>query len=80
MIPKIGDIVHLRLLNPSNGTEFAPAIVTRVWSNIDTRNGPSCVNVTSFPDNAAAQLFTSVPLYDQWEDAPAGLAAWWPKP
>lgn len=38
MKPTVGRIVHYQ-----NGNIFAPAIVTRVWSD-------TCVNLTAFPD------------------------------
>lgn len=55
MFPRVGDIVIAH--GPpvaSNGTDQAPAIVTRVWSQ-------HCVNLTAFPDGTPApKAFTSV--------------------
>jgi hypothetical protein len=54
MNPTIGRIMHvIGVPATGNGTDIAPAIVTRVWSE-DT------VNVTVFPDAAAPVPATSV--------------------
>lgn len=84
MIPTIGRIVIVRHPSArSNGAETAPATVTRVWKGVDTRNEPSMVNITAFPDLSPAIGIGSVTLYDTEEEAnavvgPLGAAAWWP--
>lgn len=51
--PTVGRIVHVAM-DPkrNNGSDFAPAIITRVWSR-------TCVNVTIFPDAADPFMKTS---------------------
>lgn len=68
----------------SNGADVAPAIITRVWSDSDTDNGPVCVNAVAFPDAAQGTASTnSVPLYKDKAHADASgnpdYAAWWPE-
>lgn len=73
--PTIGRIVHV--VGPSaasNGADAAPAVITRVWSD-------RTVNVTLFPDAAVPAVASSVPLFEDEEDARAMLpsyAAFWP--
>lgn len=90
MKPTIGRIV-IALGGPvvSNGTNVAPAIITRVWSDRDTREedqdaAPILINATAFPDMAGAQILSSTRLFDTKEQAekayePGGPAvAYWP--
>lgn len=59
----------------NNGSDVAPAIITRVWSD-------SLVNIRVMLDSAASPLWkTSVALFDTEEDAArefTGHYAWWP--
>lgn len=53
-MPHLGEILlvtHSDIY--SNGSEVAPAIVTRVWSF-------DCVNLTVFPDQGGPKLLSSV--------------------
>jgi hypothetical protein len=53
-MPKLGEILlvtHSDIC--SNGSDRAPAIVTRVWSL-------GCVNLTVFPDMGSPKLLSSV--------------------
>jgi hypothetical protein len=80
--PAIGRIVHL--IGPyanSNGSDVAPAIITRVWSD-------TMINVTAFPDCAAPQTVTSVKLVEDEATAsdinaqaeyPQSVAFWPPR-
>lgn len=73
MKPSVGRIVHV-LVDPAdnNGTDVAPAIITRVWSD-------SMVNVKVLLDATAEQWQTSVNLYSERPTDPAlTRAAWWP--
>lgn len=58
----------------SNGSDLAPALITRVWSGEDTRNQPVMVNCTAQPDLAGNQHIGSVMLYDTEEEALAARA------
>ena len=56
MQPSVGRIVHV-LVDPrqNNGTDVAPGVVTRVWSD-------TCVNLRVLLDGPDVQWLTSVPL------------------
>lgn len=65
----IGRMVVLHNLF-SNGSNDQPAMITRVWSDRDTRDGPVAVNLTVFLDAVATpQLRSSVMLFDTAEQA-----------
>lgn len=78
--PSIGRIVHVvGVQATSNGTDVAPAVITRVWSD-------EMVNCTVFPDCAAPVPATSVRIVED-ETAARALsdgkdytitAAFWP--
>ncbi|MDP3460211.1 MAG: hypothetical protein Q8S09_13145 [Hyphomonas sp.] len=56
MKPSVGQIVHFASSDPKetgNGAPFAPAMITRVWSD-------NCVNLTVFRDFDTPLLKTSV--------------------
>lgn len=89
MKASIGRIVVL-IGHSSNGTDEHPAIITRAWSEHDTRDGPVSVNLTVFPDfvapdERAARPYSSVMLFDTREEAEAakaqqsGPVAYWPE-
>lgn len=70
--PSLGRIV-LTFLTPeeNNGSEVAPALITRVWSD-------DMVNVTVFPDAEYGPVRrTSVRLVDS-QPSESGPACWWP--
>ena len=54
----------------SNGTDVAPAIVTRTWG--ENSDDSWTVNATTFPDNAPARPVSSIRLYADREAALAG--------
>lgn len=69
--PTVGRHVHV-LVDPSsnNGSDVAPAIITRVWS-------PSSINARVFHDIAGSSTIdglTSIPLHADEETARAHLA------
>ncbi|WP_326829693.1 hypothetical protein OIE13_06025 [Streptosporangium sp. NBC_01810] len=82
--PSIGRIVHV-IVDPAknNGTDIAPAIITRVWSETPDS---WCVNYKIFYDGEAAPGYTtSAYLFENEEAArtsaePAipGSRAFWP--
>jgi hypothetical protein len=82
MTPSPGRIVLVRGIQAnSNGSDVAPAIITRAWSN-------DLVNVLVFPDCAAPVPATSVALVDDEAAAralqdskeyPATVAYWPPR-
>lgn len=65
----------------SNGSDRAPAIITRVWNDQDTQAGPVAVNLTAFTDLDTPKLLGSVLVYETEEAAgdPGTYAvAYWP--
>lgn len=78
--PSVGRIVHAVLASKVNGTDIAPAVITRVWEQND--DGSWNVNITTFPD--ASQHFlvmSSSRLFADEDGARAHLpsfAAFWP--
>ncbi|MES2347044.1 MAG: hypothetical protein V4641_05675 [Pseudomonadota bacterium] len=65
-----------------NGTDRAPAVITRVWNDTDTRNGPAMVNATMFCDLSTPQVVGSMPLFDdeaQADAANTAPVAFWPE-
>lgn len=83
--PSIGRIVTaVGFLARSNGTDEAPAIITRVWG--EHPDGGWTVNATIFRDNAAENCASSVVLFDNAEAARTsmgsnelGTALHWPE-
>jgi hypothetical protein len=78
----LGRIVIVRVAGANfNGTDVAPAIVNRVWSDRDTSEGPVAVNLIVLPDCAPPANYTSVHIYDDEESALAlcaGTVGWIP--
>ncbi len=80
----IGCIVHVKgAIVTSNGTDVAPAIVTRVWAPHDTLDAPVMVNCTAFLDLSGPQHLGSVMVYDTEEEALShydgrSAVAYWP--
>lgn len=82
MKPSVGRIVHL--IGPhanSNGTDVAPAIITRVWSD-------DMINATVFPDCGVPHSVTSVKFVEDEATAadinaqapyPQNVAYWPPR-
>lgn len=66
----------------ANGTDMAPAVINRVWS--EDENGVATVNATLFQDCGSAQCISSAKLYQTEEEARASLqhdtmtALFWP--
>ena len=68
----------------ANGTDVAPALITRVWSQRD--DGAWCVNATVFPDaSTLIRALTSAYLFDDEkaareavEENPHSTALFWP--
>jgi hypothetical protein len=78
--PSVGRIVHAVLASPYNGSDIAPAMVTRVWEQRE--DGSWSVNLTAFPDYSQHfLLMSSTRLFDTEEQAREHLpsfAAFWP--
>lgn len=73
MKPSVGRIVHA-IVDPAmnNGSDVAPAIVTRVWSD-------TLVNVKVILDSAGADLCqTSVALFEERPANEVKRAVFWP--
>ena len=68
--PSIGRIVHV-LVDPktNNGSDTAPAMITRVWSD-------ECVNLRVLRDNhpGPEEWLTSMSLYDSLEALESAVA------
>jgi len=63
MRPSIGRVLHVvGAPATSNGVDIAPAIVTRVWSDM-------LINCTVLPDGGAPVPATSVPLVASEDEA-----------
>lgn len=73
MKPSVGRIVHV--YHPDvkdNGASFAPAIITRVWSD-------DCINVTAFPDCGTQKILTSLLPYHFGNEVDGEKVGWaWP--
>lgn len=74
--PSLGRIVlvktgPMQLAGYSNGTDVAPAIITRVWSD-------TLVNVRVLLDSEHTPCKTSVALVESAEEAEGGYACYWP--
>jgi len=82
MRPSIGRTVIVKgPLVASNGTDRAPAIITRAWGDQDTQLGPVAINLQAFPDAGTPVSLTSVLLFES--EAAAGdpgqyAVAFWP--
>ncbi|CAM5384764.1 hypothetical protein [Rhodanobacter lindaniclasticus] len=83
MKPSIGRMVIVKGAGAvSNGVDRAPAIITRVWSDGDTKDGPVLINLHVLPDLADARLLGSVRLYDSeahCEEGDNNAQAFWPE-
>lgn len=56
----------------ANGAMEHPAIINRVWSDLDTVDGPVAVDATMFPSGGGdAQFQSSIMLHDSRELAVA---------
>lgn len=76
MIPTPGRIVlAVGNLARANGTDTAPAIITRVWPNASPDESPWCTNVTIFRDADEPQPATSVYVHANEEAARGALAS-----
>jgi hypothetical protein len=66
--PTVGRIVlAVGFKAQANGTDVAPAIITRVWSQRD--DGAWCVNAKLFRDASSCEDVTSAYLFDDEEAA-----------
>lgn len=78
--PSVGRIVHAVLPSQVNGTDLAPAVITRVWS--EREDGSWTVNLSVLPDaTAAVYVMTSARLCEDEETARASgqaFTAFWP--
>lgn len=83
MTPTIGRIVHVpiealkatALTHENNGADFAPAMITRVWS-------PAMVNVRVLLDGREIPWLTSITLYDDratYEASSNAYGCYWPE-
>lgn len=66
----------------ANGAREHPAIITRVWDQHDTVDGPVSVNALMFPDGGGEPTFqNAIHLYDSREAAvlaaPTRRVAYW---
>jgi len=81
--PSIGRIVIVKGGGAvSNGADLAPAIITRIWSDGDTKDGQVLVNLHVLPDLAGAKLLGSVHLYDseaECQEVYDHAQAFWPE-
>lgn len=71
--PSIGRIVIVNVVpnfSTNNGSNEAPAIITRVWND-------ELVNVKVLNDGPENEWKTSVTLHDERPENP-GHGAWWP--
>lgn len=56
MMPKVGMAVIV--IGPiANGTNEHPALVTRIWEDKNTREGPVKINAVMFPDGGGEPQF-----------------------
>jgi len=80
MRPSIGRIVLVRTMQWFNGSNVHPAMITRVWMDVDTETDVAMVNLQVLPDCAPPYCLTSVSLFDTPEQAMAGVGdtAFWP--
>lgn len=83
MMPTVGRVVIVEGDTvKSNGTNVAPAVITRVWSPPGADHW--MVNVMAFPDNGHPKAVTSVKLYRDQRAAEAAntvagaVFAYWP--
>lgn len=82
--PTVGrSVIALGGVAVSNGTDIAPAVVTRVWGEHPA--GRHIINLRVFPDaTSAVPCMTSVSLFDTEEQArefvgdTSAVAAYWP--
>lgn len=76
-IPSLGRIV-LADVDPAqnNGSETAPAVITRVWN--DLPDGRWIVNVRVLVDSDAVPLFLSSVYLHAQEPDERGHSVWWP--
>lgn len=78
--PQVADMVLAVLPSPSNGTDVAPAIITRVWGQHP--EGGWTINAHAFPDGFfTPQVWTSARLVEAEDVARAitqggGRGAW----
>lgn len=82
--PSIGRMVVVHGVH-GNGVLEHPAVITRVWNDVDTSGKPAMVNLTVFPDCGAPVCKGSVLLhYDRAEafryrtDLSTDVVAFWP--
>jgi len=68
MKPAIGRIVIFRGLE-ANGSMEHPAIITRCWSDRDTKECAVMVNLTVLPDTQPPFVCSSVQLFDTRDEA-----------
>ena len=70
MKPSAGSIITTKGAVSSNGTDEAPAIITRVWGDKDPAvDGKVLVNSTVFPDCGDQKLASSIPLFETRAEA-----------
>jgi hypothetical protein len=79
--PNVSDMVIVHA-DVYNGTREHPAVVTRVWGDVDTKDGPVTVNLTMFPDGGGEpQFFSSIQLFNDrataHKQAPGRRVAFW---
>lgn len=73
---RLGDTILVRMHGAYNGTDIAPAIITRIWNHGEAG---TVVNCTAFPDNHSAVSLTSVLVSPSKPDDPE-LGTGWVRP
>lgn len=74
MKPSLGRVIITKGVVNSTGTDEAPAIITRVWSDKEPAEAVVLVNATVFPDLASPRPQGSIQLFETRAEAEAEQA------